>query len=78
MIPWQIKRAVMRHRPFIWLWRLFATRLMRFYRYADGSRPTWRADWQYSKGLAEYMDECTDGYKSPHDAIDEDRQYWEG
>lgn len=72
-----VTREIMRRRPFRWLWRLRATVIMhRFFPLDEQGEPNgWLSDWRYSETLASYLD---DDYLSPRDAIDEDRQYWEG
>lgn len=69
-----IRRAIFRRRPFRWLWMLKATWLL--WSKCQVEQQTFRDDWGYSAGLAEYMDDC-DEYLSPWDAICEDMTYWE-
>lgn len=74
------KREIMRRRPFRWFWRLRATLIIhRHFPWNEWGEPYgWRSNWIYSETLASYLDDDCDDYLSPREAIDEDRQYWEG
>lgn len=75
-----LKGEIVRRRPLRWVWQakcawLLHTKWNLSIGHAD--RSTVRQSWKYAQGLAEVLDEPGDGYLSPSEAIDADREYWE-
>lgn len=75
-----IKGEIVRRRPFRWAWQAKCAFLL----YSKWNAPkghearaTMRQQWSYAGSLAEMLDEAEEGYLSPSEAIDEDRQYWD-
>jgi hypothetical protein len=71
---------VAKRRPFRWAWQAKCAALL----YTKWNAPkghearsSIRQQWSYAGTLAEMLDEAGEGYLSPSDAIDEDRQYWD-
>lgn len=75
-----LKGEIVRRQPFRWFWTRRAALLL----YHRWNRPVGHRDhhsrrncWEYALALAEMLDEAGEGYLSPSEAIDIDREYWE-
>ena len=78
---WFLLRAeIAKRRPFRWAWQAkCAVLLYTKWNAPKGheARSTLWQEWIYARGLAERLDEAGEGYLSPSEAIDDDREYWE-
>lgn len=75
-----LKGEIARRRPFRWAWQAkCAVLLYTKWNAPKGheARATIRQQWSYAGSLTEMLDEAGEGYLSPSEAIDEDRQYWD-
>ena len=73
---WVLLGRLVRHRPPRWLWQARVTWLLHL-KWSPRDTYSLHENWEYAKGIAEYLDEAGDGYLSPSEAIEMDREYWE-